>query len=71
MARFTPVLVVAPLLLATSAPAVQPAARLDSALAQARAEQASAEEVASNPRARSVRLRAAERIRPGPLPATS
>ena len=33
------------------------------------AEQASAEEVASNPRARSVRLRAAERVRPGPLAA--
>ena len=31
------------------------------------AEQATPEEVASNPRARSVRLRAAERVRPGPL----
>ncbi len=34
------------------------------------AEQATADEVASNPRARSVRLRAAERVRPGLLPAT-
>ena len=32
------------------------------------AEQADPEEVAENPRARSVRLRAAERVRPGPLP---
>jgi 16S rRNA (cytosine1402-N4)-methyltransferase len=34
------------------------------------AEQATPEEVESNPRARSVRLRAAERVRPGPLPVT-
>ncbi len=34
------------------------------------AEQAPAEEVVGNPRARSVRLRAAVRVRPGPLPAT-
>jgi 16S rRNA (cytosine1402-N4)-methyltransferase len=33
------------------------------------AEQADADEVAANPRARSVRLRAAERVRPGPFPA--
>ena len=35
------------------------------------AEQAGDEEVALNPRARSVRLRAAERVRPGPLPAAT
>ena len=43
MARLAPVLLVAPLLLAAGAPLAQPVAPLDAALAQARAEQASAE----------------------------
>ena len=65
MARLTPVLVLAPLLLATSAPAVQPAAPLDSALAQARAEQAAAEketrrleQIAANARGAAAKLQA-------------
>jgi len=65
MARLTPVLVLAPLLLATSAPAVQPAPPLDSALAQARAEQASAEkearrleQIAANARGEAAKLQA-------------
>ena len=43
MARLAPALLLAPLLLAASAPLAQPVAPLDAALAQARAEQASAE----------------------------
>ena len=65
MVRFAPVLVVAPLLVAASAPLAQPVTPLDAQLAQARAEQAAAdaqtrrlEQVASNARGEAERLQA-------------
>jgi septal ring factor EnvC (AmiA/AmiB activator) len=65
MIRFAPVLVIAPLLVAASAPLAQPAPPLDAALAQARAEQAAAEaqtrhleQVAADARGEAARLQA-------------
>ncbi len=65
MIRFAPILVIAPLLVAASAPLDQPALPLDAALAQARAEQAAAdaqtrrlEQVAANARGEAAQLQA-------------
>src|SRR4051794_5902777 len=65
MIRLAPGLVLAPLLLAASAPLAQPVAPLDAALAQARAEQAAAEaqtsrleQIAANARGEAAKLQA-------------